>query len=87
MVNCSWDNLWRCLIANKPKESDLVLPYADFSYNKSKNHTAQLSPFEIVNGQSPNTVFDLVPITNSKNASMRAEEMTDNIMSIHEKVR
>ncbi|XP_017255857.2 transposon Ty3-I Gag-Pol polyprotein isoform X1 [Daucus carota subsp. sativus] len=87
VVNRSLGNLLRCFAGDKPKQWDLVLPFAEFAYNNSKNRTTQLSPFEVVGGLSPNTVLDLAPIPNPKKASAKAEEMVERIKEIHEQVR
>ncbi|KAE8732392.1 hypothetical protein F3Y22_tig00002226pilonHSYRG00022 [Hibiscus syriacus] len=62
VVNRSLGNLLRCLAGTKPKQWDLALPQAAFAYNRSKNRTTGLSPFEIVYGQNPSGVLDLAPI-------------------------
>ncbi|GJZ41324.1 putative CCCH-type zinc finger family protein [Tanacetum coccineum] len=74
VVNRSLRNLLRCLAGDKPKQWDLVIPFAEFAYNNSRNRTTQRTPFEVVYGLSPNSITDLAPIPNLKNTSVEAFE-------------
>lgn len=47
-TNRSLGNLLRSLISNNAKQSDLILPHAEFAYNESINRTMGKSPFEIM---------------------------------------
>ncbi|VFQ88052.1 unnamed protein product [Cuscuta campestris] len=87
VVNRSLGNLLRCLAGSKPKQWDLALPQAEFAYNRSINRTTGLSPFQIVLGQNPSGVLDLAPIPRVGHNHPRAEEMTENLRSIHDQVR
>ncbi|KAE8681700.1 Two-component response regulator-like APRR9 [Hibiscus syriacus] len=71
----------------KPKQWDLALPQAEFSYNRSKNKTTGLSPFEIVYGQNPSGVLDLAPIPRIGRFSPKADEMAKYLRGIHEQVK
>ncbi|KAE8672958.1 putative CCCH-type zinc finger family protein [Hibiscus syriacus] len=66
VVNRSLGNLLRCLAGTKPKQWDLALPQAEFAYNRSKNRTTSLSPFEIVYGQNPSGVKQTIHESNTK---------------------
>ncbi|KAE8729552.1 hypothetical protein F3Y22_tig00003518pilonHSYRG00008 [Hibiscus syriacus] len=66
VVNRSLGNLLRCLAGTKLKQWDLALPQAEFSYNRSKNRTTGLSPFEIVYGQNPSGVKQTIHESNTK---------------------
>lgn len=46
-----------------------------------------MSPFEVVQGQNPNSVLDLAPIPNMKKSNIKAEEMADRIKEIHKQVQ
>ncbi|GJY59007.1 putative reverse transcriptase domain-containing protein [Tanacetum coccineum] len=72
------------LVEDKPKQRDLVLPFAEFAFNNSKNRTTQRSPFEIVHGLSPYSVMDLTPIPNLGNTNVKADEFAEHIKNIHE---
>lgn len=45
-----------------------------------------MSPFEIVYGQNPNRVLDLVHLPLKSRVSCKAEEMVDRIKQIYESV-
>lgn len=87
VVNRSLGNLLRCLVGDKPTQWDLVLPFAEFAYNNSKNRTTQRTPFEVVYGLSPNSITDLAPIPCSKNTSVEADEFARHIRNTHEQVK
>ncbi|GJZ32922.1 putative CCCH-type zinc finger family protein [Tanacetum coccineum] len=87
VVNRSLGNLLQCLVEDKPKQWDLVLPFAEFAFNNSKNWTTQRSPFEIVHGLSPYSVTDLTPIPNLGNTNVKADEFAEHIKNIHEEVK
>lgn len=76
----------RRLVVEKPKQWDLILPHAEFAYNRSKSRTTQMSPFDILYGANPNSVLDLVPIPNSGKINGDVKELTRHIQSIHEQV-
>ena len=48
VINRSLGNLLRCLVGDKPKGWDLILPQVEFSYNNSINKSIGRSPFQIV---------------------------------------
>ncbi|KAE8663201.1 putative Quercetin 3-O-methyltransferase 1 [Hibiscus syriacus] len=87
VVNRSLGNLLRCLARTKPKQLDLALSQAEFTYNLSKNRTTGLSPFEIVYGQNPSGVLDLAPIPRIGHFSPKADEMAKYLRGIHEQVK
>ncbi|GKA64705.1 putative CCCH-type zinc finger family protein [Tanacetum coccineum] len=87
VVNRSLGNLLRCLVEYKPKQWDLVLSFAEFAFNNSKNRTNQRSPFEIVHGLSPYSVTDLTSIPNPGKANVKADEFAEHIKNIHEEVK
>ncbi|GJX82445.1 RNA-directed DNA polymerase [Tanacetum coccineum] len=62
VVNWSLGNLLRSLIRDNAKQWDLILPQAEFSYNRSVNHTTGKSPFEVVYERNLITPLDLVPV-------------------------
>nr|GEZ64609.1 hypothetical protein [Tanacetum cinerariifolium] len=62
VVNRSLGNLLHSLIRDNAKQWDLILPQAEFAYNRSVNRTTGKSPFEVVYGWNPITALNLVPI-------------------------
>ncbi|GKE58887.1 RNA-directed DNA polymerase [Tanacetum coccineum] len=60
VVNRSLGNLLRSLIGDNAKQWDLILPQAEFAYNRSVNSITSMSPFEVVYGRNPITPLDLV---------------------------
>ena len=52
----------RCLVGVKQGVWDLILSKAEFAYINSINRSTSKSPFQIVNGYSPLTPIDLVPL-------------------------
>ena len=59
VVNRSLGNFLRCLVGDKPKGWDLILPQAKFSYNNSVNRSTGRSPFQILYGSSQRTTLEL----------------------------
>ncbi|GKA95914.1 putative CCCH-type zinc finger family protein [Tanacetum coccineum] len=87
VINRSLGNLIRCLVEDKPKQWDLVLSFAEFTFKNSKNRTTQRSPIEIVYGLSPYIVTDLIPIPNLRKANVKVDEFAEHIKNIHEEVK
>jgi hypothetical protein len=65
----------------------LALSHAEFAYNRSKNKTTQLSPFEIVYEQNPSRVLNLAPILRIGRLSIKSDEMADYLQGIHDQVK
>nr|GEX46065.1 hypothetical protein [Tanacetum cinerariifolium] len=62
VVNRSLGNLLRSLVRENLRHWDLVLPQAEFAYNRSKNRITGKTPFEVVTGANPITPLDLTPL-------------------------
>ena len=64
----------RCLVWVKQGVWDLILSTVEFAYNDFVNYSTSKSPIQIVNGYSPRTPIDLVPLP----PHMRVFEPTKN---------
>ncbi|KAJ0865931.1 putative nucleotidyltransferase, Ribonuclease H [Helianthus annuus] len=87
VTNRSLGNLLRSLVGNNPKQWDLVLPRAEFAYNRSNHSSAGRSPFFIVYGRNPFTPLDLAPFPELEHFSAEGDEQAAQIKLLHEQVR
>nr|GEX70583.1 reverse transcriptase domain-containing protein [Tanacetum cinerariifolium] len=62
VTNRSLGSLLRCLVGDKPKQWDVALPQAEFTYNRSSHSSMGHSPFFIMYGRNLFTPLDLAPI-------------------------
>ena len=60
IVNRSLGNLLQRIVGKKPKQWELALPQAEFSYNSLVNRTTGKSPFQVVYGHHSQGVLNLV---------------------------
>ena len=86
-MNRSLGNLLRCLVGDKPKGWDLILPQEEFSYNNSINRSTGRSTFQIIYGSSPRTTLELRKIEQGERTSVEAEDFTEHVKNLHEEVR
>jgi hypothetical protein len=87
VVNRSLGKLLRALVHDKPRQWDTVLPHAEFAFNRTPNRSTGFCPFEIVYGRVPNGVLDLAPTPAVGKKSYKAENMTEEMRSIHKIVQ
>ena len=87
VVNRSLGNLLRCLAKDHIKPWDLTLPQAEFAYNNTVNRCTGKSPFQVVYGQNPNQVVDLMDVSNQPRASDDAIAYAENLREIQEEIR
>ena len=87
VVNRSLGNLLRSLVGIKQGVWDLILSTAEFAYNNSVNRSTGKSPFQIVNGYSPRTPIDLVPLPPHMRVSEPAENFATHIHDLHAEIR
>ncbi|KAJ9536810.1 hypothetical protein OSB04_un000034 [Centaurea solstitialis] len=62
VTNRTLGNLLRSLVGANPKLWDLVLPQAEFTYNRSNHKSTGMSLFLVVYGRNPFTPLDLTPL-------------------------
>lgn len=84
VMNQSLKNLVKSLAKNKRKQWDMTLSQEEFAYNRSKNKTTQVSPFQIVYGQNPSEILNLAPIPRIGWLGIKANEMADQLWGVHE---
>jgi hypothetical protein len=87
VVNRSLGNLLRCLVGDKPRQWDLVLPQAEFAYNSSINRSTGKYAFQIVYGANPKGVVDLVDLPTDPYLNRDATYFVENIQGIHQHVQ
>nr|GEX55989.1 hypothetical protein [Tanacetum cinerariifolium] len=87
VVNRSLVNLLRILIGDNAKQWDLILPQAEFAYNKSVNRTITESPFEVVYGRNLITPLGLVPILEVGRFSEERVDQSEQIKELHRSER
>ena len=77
----------RCLVGVKQGVWDLILSTAEFAYNNSGNRSTGKSLFQIVNGYSPYTPIDLVPLPPHMRVFKPAENFAKHIHDLHAEIR
>ncbi|GJU36899.1 RNA-directed DNA polymerase [Tanacetum coccineum] len=87
VVNRSLGNLLRSLIGDNAKQWDLILPQAEFAYNRSVNRTTSKSPFEVVYGRNPITPLDLVLVPEMGQFSEEGPDQSEQIKELHRSVQ
>ncbi|GJW59663.1 putative CCCH-type zinc finger family protein [Tanacetum coccineum] len=83
VVNRSLGNLLRSLIGDNTKQWDLILPQAEFAYNRSVNRTTGKSPFKVVYRRNPITPLDLVPVPDVGQFSGEGADQSEEIKELH----
>jgi len=61
VTNRTLETLLRALIKPHAKAWYLLLPHAEFAYNKASSKATGLSPFKVVYGIDPLSPIDLTP--------------------------
>ena len=61
VTNRTLGTLLRILIKHQAKAFDLLLPHAEFAYNKTPSKATSLSPFKVVYETDPLSPLDLIP--------------------------
>ncbi|GJX75097.1 RNA-directed DNA polymerase [Tanacetum coccineum] len=84
VVNRSLGNLLRSLIGDIAKQWDLILPQAEFTYNRSVNRTTCKSPFEVVFGRNLITLLDLDLVPEVGRFSEEGADQSQQIKELHQ---
>ncbi|KAI3498749.1 hypothetical protein L1887_34530 [Cichorium endivia] len=87
VTNRSLGNLLRSLIGDNPKQWDLVLPQAEFAYNRSNHGSTGKSPFFVVYGRNPFTPLDLTPCPGADHFNAEGDTRAKQIQDLHMQVR
>ncbi|GJW07934.1 RNA-directed DNA polymerase, partial [Tanacetum coccineum] len=87
VTNRSLGNLLRSLVGDNPKQWDLVLPQAEFAYNRPNHGSIGKSPFFVVYGRSPFTPLDLTPCPTTAHFNAEGESRAKQIQDLHMQVR
>ena len=66
---------------------DLLLPHAEFAYNKASNKATSLSPFKVVDGIDPLSPIDLNPQPLDQKLTADAVARVEEIQKLHELVK
>ncbi|GJR42971.1 RNA-directed DNA polymerase [Tanacetum coccineum] len=87
VTNRSLGNLLRCLVGDKPKQWDVALPQAEFTYNWSNHSSTSHTPFFVVYGRNPFTPLNLAPMVGDGSVSAEGDEHARQIQELHAQVR
>ena len=87
VINRSLGDMLRCLVGVKRGVWDFILSIAEFAYNNYVNRSTSKIHFQIVNGYSPRTLIDLVPLPSHMHVSEPAENFAKHIHDLHAKIR
>lgn len=87
VVNQSLGNLLRCLVRDHPKEWEVILPIAEFTFNISINRSSSYSLFEIVYGKNFSSVTNLVALPMPKKVNPKAKDKADVMQQMHQQVK
>ena len=77
VTNRTLGSLIRCLSRDKPRQWDLTLPQAEFTFNHMENRSTRKSLFEVVYTRLPWVTFDLAHLPSVVDVNMEAEAMAD----------
>jgi len=74
-------------VGDKPKQWDLALAQAEFTYNNMVNRSTGKASFEVVYGRTPRHAVDLISLPKLPGASVAAEHLAEQMKATQEEVR
>ncbi|KAJ0014643.1 hypothetical protein Pint_20627 [Pistacia integerrima] len=77
----------RSLTSDHDMKFDLVLPQAEFAYNRLPNRTMKKSSFDVLNGRNPSTPLNLAGLPVLHYYSSDGEDETEMIKDLHAQVK
>ena len=80
-------DMLRCLFRVKQGVWDLILSTTEFAYNNYVNRSTSKSHYQIVNGYSPRTPIDLIPLPPHMHVSEPTKNFAKHIHDLHAKIR
>ena len=87
VVNRSLGNILRSLMYEHPKQWDLALAQAEFTYNDSTNRSIGMSPFQIVYGMHPRGVYELRDLGKHERISAEGEDFAISMHELQENIK
>ena len=75
------------LIRKNIKGWDELLTHIEFAYNRTPGKAIKMSPFQIIYGQNPFNLLDLVPLSTNTKFSWEANKRAEEIKKLHSEVR
>lgn len=60
---------------------------AEFTFNSSVNRSSSYNPFEIVYGNNPSSVSDLIALPMPKRVHPKVEDMANVMQQVHQQVK
>ena len=87
VTNRTLGTLLRALIKPHAKAWDLLLPHAEFAYNRAPSKATGLSPFKVVYGIDPLSPNDLTPRPQDQKPHVDATQRVKDIQMLHELVK
>jgi len=77
----------RVLVKSNVKAWDLLLPHAEFAYNKAPSKATDFPPFKVVHGVDPLSPLDLMPREMNEKPSVEASRRVEEIQKLYEMVK
>ena len=87
VVNRSLGNILIILVYEHLKQWDLDLAQAEFTYIDSPNRSTGMSPFQIVYGMNPRSVYELIDLVKWENRSAYGEYFAVSMHELQENIK